>query len=77
MNSSNSLTLALDVMGGDKGPLVTIPSAIMAVNHLPNLHLILCGDENIITTELARLNISSQDLEQHNQLSIFSTTQVV
>ena len=64
-------------MGGDKGPLVTIPSAIMAVNHLPNLHLILCGDENIITTELARLNISSQDLEQHKQLSIFSTTQVV
>lgn len=77
MNSSNSLTLALDVMGGDKGPLVTIPSAIMAVNYLPNLHLILCGDENIIATELARLNISSQDLEHHKQLSIFSTSQVV
>lgn len=77
MNSSKILTLALDVMGGDKGPLVTIPSAIMAVNHMPNLHLILCGDEDIITTELARLNISSADLEQHKQLSIFSTTQVV
>jgi len=64
-------------MGGDKGPLITIPAAIMAIKSLPSLHLILCGDENIITTELARLNITQQDLVQHNQLSIFSTTQVV
>ncbi len=64
-------------MGGDKGPLITIPSAVMAINHLPNLHLILCGDENIITTELARLNISEQTLAHHKQLSIFSTSEVV
>jgi glycerol-3-phosphate acyltransferase PlsX len=77
LDSSNSLTLALDVMGGDKGPLITISSAIMAINHMPNLHLILCGDEHIITTELARLNISKQDLSQHQQLSIFATSQTV
>jgi len=64
-------------MGGDKGPSITIPSAVMAINHLPNLHLILCGDENIITTELARLDISEQLLVQHKQLSIFPTTEVV
>ena len=64
-------------MGGDKGPLITIPSAIMAINQMPNLHLILCGDENIITTELARLNISKQDLSHHKQLSIFATSQTV
>jgi glycerol-3-phosphate acyltransferase PlsX len=64
-------------MGGDQGPLITIPSAIMAINFLPNLHLILCGDEHIITTELARLNITQQDLVQHKQLSIFPTTEVV
>jgi len=64
-------------MGGDQGPLVTIPSAIMAIKTLPNLHLILCGDETLITTELARLNISQQDLAQHKQLSIFATTQTV
>jgi glycerol-3-phosphate acyltransferase PlsX len=64
-------------MGGDKGPLITISSAIMAINHMPNLHLILCGDEHIITTELARLNISKQDLSQHQQLSIFATSQTV
>lgn len=64
-------------MGGDQGPLVTISSAVMAINHLPNLHLILCGDENIITTELARLNIPTQNLSQHKQLSILATTEVV
>jgi len=64
-------------MGGDQGPPITIPSAVMAINHLPNLHLILCGDENIITTELARLNISVQTLAHHKQLSIFPTTEVV
>jgi len=77
LNSINKLTLALDVMGGDQGPLITIPSAIMAIKSLPNLHLILCGDEKIITTELTRFNITQQDLVQHKQLSIFPTTQVV
>ncbi|MCW8864479.1 MAG: phosphate acyltransferase PlsX [Colwellia sp.] len=77
MNSQNFLTLALDVMGGDQGPLITIPSAIKAINQLPHLHLILCGDENIITTELARLKISQDVLSQHKQLSIVATSQTV
>ena len=64
-------------MGGDQGPLITIPSAIMAIKHLPNLHLVLCGDETIITAELARLDISEQNLAQQKQLSIFATTEVV
>jgi glycerol-3-phosphate acyltransferase PlsX len=64
-------------MGGDQGPLITIPSALMAIKSLPNLHLILCGDEHIITNALARLNIPQQELESHNQLSIFHTTEVV
>lgn len=64
-------------MGGDQGPLITIPSAIMAINQLPNLHLILCGNESIITAELARLNISAHDLTHHKQLSIFATSQTV
>ena len=77
MSLNSYLTIALDVMGGDQGPLVTIPSAIMAIKDLSNLHLILCGDETIITTELARLNISQENLAQHPQLSIFPTTEVV
>ncbi len=64
-------------MGGDQGPLITIPSAIMAVKQLPNLHLILCGDEESISTVLALHGLSKVKLNKHPQLSIFPTTQVV
>jgi len=64
-------------MGGDQGPLVSIPSAIMAIQHQPNLHLILCGDETLITAALAQQNISPEQLSQHSQLSLFPTSQVV
>jgi len=72
MSSKKILTIALDIMGGDKGPLITIPAAIMAVENTANLHLILCGDEKIITTCL------SQNQQLHNkQLSIYPTTEIV
>jgi len=77
LSLNTDLTIALDVMGGDQGPFITISSAIMAINKQPNLHLILCGDESIITDTLVRLKISSQELVTHKQLSIFPTSQVV
>jgi len=64
-------------MGGDQGPFITISSAIMAINQQPNLHLILCGDEPIITATLASFNLSQETLATHKQLSIFPTSQVV
>ena len=68
----NNLTLALDVMGGDKGPLVTIPAAIMAVNYLPALSVILCGDQETIQDQLRRHKALN-----HPQITICHTTQVV
>lgn len=59
-------------MGGDKGPLVTIPSAIMAINNTPNLHLILCGDKNVIANELEK-----QQIKNHPKITVFPTTEVV
>ena len=64
-------------MGGDKGPLITIPAAISAIKNHPNLHLILCGDSNTITKILVRHGISESILANHPQLSIFATSQVV
>ncbi|WP_440877421.1 phosphate acyltransferase PlsX [Thalassotalea sp. PLHSN55] len=66
------LTIALDVMGGDKGPHITIPAAVLAVQQTPDLHLILCGTESVIVQHLENLNSLN-----HPQLSIFATTQVV
>jgi len=66
------LTIALDIMGGDKGPLITLPAAIMAISQMPNLHLILCGDEKLITQELVKQNLLNSP-----QLSICPSTQHV
>ena len=71
-NTLNDLTIALDVMGGDNGPLVTIPAAIQAVQTSQSLHLILCGDEKTIQDIL-----SEHQQSEHPQLSIFATTEVV
>jgi glycerol-3-phosphate acyltransferase PlsX len=59
-------------MGGDKGPLITIPSAIMAVQNSPDLQLILCGDEKIIIKELCK-----HQFYPHPQITIHATTDVV
>jgi glycerol-3-phosphate acyltransferase PlsX len=59
-------------MGGDQGPHITIPSAIMAVKHSSNLHLILCGDEQVIIEALTKHNFYP-----HPQLTICPTTEIV
>ena len=51
---SRKLTIALDAMGGDHGPSVTVPAAIDSVSRYPNLHLILVGDEARLRAELDR-----------------------
>jgi len=71
-NTLNDLTLALDVMGGDQGPLVTIPAAILAIQNSQQLRLILCGDEKVIHEVL-----SAENFQNHPQLSIFPTDEVV
>ncbi|MGL5163618.1 MAG: phosphate acyltransferase PlsX, partial [Plesiomonas shigelloides] len=46
------LTIALDVMGGDFGPRVTLPAALQALTSNPFLHLLLIGDQQIILSYL-------------------------
>jgi len=47
-------TIALDVMGGDHGPSVTIPAALAVLARQPDLRLILVGPHDVIEAELAR-----------------------
>ena len=44
------LTIALDIMGGDHGPLITLPAVERALKDIPSLHFILCGDEATISS---------------------------
>ncbi|USD41971.1 phosphate acyltransferase PlsX [Vibrio sp. SCSIO 43135] len=50
-----NVTVALDAMGGDFGPRVTVPAAVQALSHFPELKVILVGDRNLITPHLSQL----------------------
>ena len=45
--------IAIDAMGGDGGPAVTVAGAALARKRMPELRFILFGDQQQISTELA------------------------
>jgi glycerol-3-phosphate acyltransferase PlsX len=49
----SEITIALDAMGGDYGPEVTVPAALQALLSHPQLKLILVGDSQILEAILA------------------------
>ncbi|WP_102795314.1 phosphate acyltransferase PlsX [Bowmanella denitrificans] len=67
-----NLTIALDMMGGDHGPPVTIEAAVHAVSEFPHLHLILCGDPKQLSDGLAKYPQAPSD-----RLQVEATEQVV
>jgi glycerol-3-phosphate acyltransferase PlsX len=46
------ITLAVDAMGGDHGPAVTVPAALRCLAHDPQLSIILVGAEDRLLAEL-------------------------
>ncbi|MUK29918.1 phosphate acyltransferase PlsX [Aliivibrio fischeri] len=50
------LTIAIDAMGGDFGPQVTVPAAVQALSQFPELKIIVIGDRDAISTQLTHLN---------------------
>ena len=44
-------------MGGDHGPDVVIPAAILALKAHPDIHLILVGDQDVLTEKLRQHNM--------------------
>lgn len=52
------LTIALDVMGGDFGPSVTVPASLQALISNSELDLLLVGDPDAITPFLAKADPS-------------------
>jgi len=48
-----SLTISIDAMGGDHGPVVTIPASLDCLKNNPDLILILVGDETVLKQQLA------------------------
>jgi len=65
-------TIALDAMGGDHGLGVTVPAAKIALQELPDIHLILVGDEVQLASE-----VEKQGLQQESRISIQHASEVV
>jgi len=49
-----AVTIAVDAMGGDHGPTVTVPAALAACRRHPDLKLILVGQRDHLAAALAR-----------------------
>lgn len=46
------VTVAIDAMGGDHGPHVTVPAALRCLARDPNLHIVLVGLSEVVEAEL-------------------------
>lgn len=46
------VTIAIDAMGGDHGPSVTIPASLLVLQKHQHLYLVLVGDQDILQKEL-------------------------
>jgi len=58
-------TIAIDAMGGDFGPEVTIPAAVNAAKKHKNVHMILVGDESRLRDYAKDHNIN---LDKHFEI---------
>ncbi len=66
------ITIALDAMGGDHGPGVTVPAALAALDQEPGIKLILVGQRETLAAELKRQRACESD-----RLSIHHASEVV
>ena len=51
------ITIALDAMGGDHGPQVTVPAALKSLKEERDIKVILVGDKDAITEQLSLMHI--------------------
>ncbi|MDH3672572.1 MAG: phosphate acyltransferase PlsX [Gammaproteobacteria bacterium] len=65
-------TIALDAMGGDHGPGVTVPAALAALRHYASVNLILVGQRDALVSAL-----QNQRAQESERLSIHHASQLV
>lgn len=55
--------IAIDTLGSDKGPEMVVQGALMALAENPELSIVLFGDEQVITGELAKAEYDHDRIE--------------
>ncbi len=71
-NNKDHIVVALDAMGGDHGPDVTVPAAVHILKRQQDLKLILVGDKSRLESELKSIDASVSE-----RLSIQHASQTV
>ncbi len=64
--------IALDAMGGDHGPKVTVPAAKKALREIREIELVLVGDQDQLNAEIDR-----QGMNDESRIRVHHTTEVV
>lgn len=64
--------IALDAMGGDHGPKVTIPAALRVLKKHKHLKIILVGQEDVLNRYLKRLHV-----RKHKRISVHHAEEIV
>lgn len=77
---TRAYVVAVDAMGGDHGPSVTIPAAIEALARFPTLELVLVGEQAVLASALAhhrqeknprlRIHHASQVVDMHDPVAV-------
>lgn len=62
-NSEGIIPIALDAMGGDHGPVITVPAALRAIGK-GGVSIVLVGDRAAIQAELDRFDTPAKGLVQ-------------
>jgi phosphate acyltransferase len=65
-------TIAIDAMGGDHGPGVTVPAAKKALAEIPGLSLVLVGNKDLLAEEVDKCGLASE-----KRISIHHASEVV
>ncbi len=60
------ITLAIDAMGGDKGPAIAVYGVKTALENLPNLKVILFGDKDQLVPIIKKAQLDRSRIEIHH-----------
>ncbi len=60
------MRIAVDGMGGDKGPSTVVTGTVDAVNQDPELTVLLVGQQDVLNAELAKMKYNPKQIEVHH-----------
>jgi phosphate acyltransferase len=71
---ASDIRIALDAMGGDRGPSVVVPGAAIAIERRPDLSFLIYGDERAVAPHLAaRPRLAERSRVIHTSVAVKMT----